>query len=414
MVQRIVIMVSIIMILDIYVWFGTRGTFTNANWSLFYKIFFGTSTVLGYIGLGVMFYVFQNRGIKPSLLQNFLMGFSFTFFIFKLLSGIFLILDDVVRLFEFLFLKAKSLLSSSDEKVSMHERRDFIVKTGVALAAIPFASMLFGITKGKYWYKVKQVALDYSNLPKAFEGLRIVQISDVHSGSFDSREDVARGIRMINELNPDLVLFTGDLVNNKSEEIEPYIDLFKGINAKYGKYSTLGNHDYGDYVKWGSDEEKMANLERLFDHHRSMGFDLLNNENRTLTKDGEQIHILGVENWGKPPFPQKGDLNKALDGVSDEDFKILLSHDPTHWSMEVLDHKTPVELTLSGHTHGMQFGIEIPGWKWSPVKYVYKNWAGLYGDKEQRLYVNRGFGFLGFPGRVGMWPEITCFTLKQA
>ncbi|MGB0837588.1 MAG: metallophosphoesterase [Flavobacteriaceae bacterium] len=412
MTNRILILLGLFLLLDIYVWMGTRGTFSNPTASNIYRWFYGISALLGYIGLFVMFSVFKDRSVPATLFQNILMGFSFSFFVFKLLTGVFLLVDDLIRLGHFAFQWVYELFNSgSKETVSLDSRRNFIVKTGLAVASIPFASMLFGITKGKYWYQVKKVALNYPNLPKAFKGLKIVHISDVHSGSFDSKEDVARGIQLINEQDADLILFTGDLVNNKAEEVEPYIDLFSSLNAKIGKFSSLGNHDYGDYVKWDSPEAKQANMERLYANHEKMGFDLIRNENRVISKDGESIKLVGVENWGRPPFPQHGDLNKALEGVNDEEFKVLLSHDPTHWDLEVLKHKTPVELTLSGHTHGMQFGIEIPGWKWSPVKYIYKNWAGLYEKNNEKLYVNRGFGFLGFPGRVGIWPEITVIEL---
>ncbi|MDA8596166.1 metallophosphoesterase [Flavobacteriaceae bacterium] len=412
MTQRILTLIVIFLVLDLYVWFGTRNSFSNTNWAMAYKIFYISSAVLGYIGLSVLFIVFRDRSISPTFTQNVLMGFSFAFFVFKLVAGIFLIIDDVVRLMQYVYNFAAQLFKSEDKSVPLHERRQFIVKSGLALASIPFASMLFGITKGKYWYTIKNIPLTYKSLPKSFSGFRVVQISDVHAGSFDSKEDVARGIKMINDLNPDVILFTGDLVNNKADEIEPYINLFSSLNAKYGKFSTLGNHDYGDYVKWESDEAKQANMDKLFGLHKKMGFDLLNNENRQIHKDGEFINIIGVENWGRPPFPQHGDLDQALVGVQPEEFNILMSHDPTHWSMKVIENPMPIELTLSGHTHGMQFGVEIPGWKWSPVKYIYKNWAGLYEKDEQKLYVNRGFGFLGFPGRVGMWPEITLIELS--
>ncbi|MGB0776593.1 MAG: metallophosphoesterase [Flavobacteriaceae bacterium] len=412
MTQRILTLIVIFLVLDLYVWFGTRNSFSNTNWAMAYKIFYISSAVLGYIGLAVLFTVFRDRSISPTFAQNVLMGFSFAFFIFKLVAGIFLIIDDVVRLIQYVYNFAAQLFKSEEKTVPLHERRQFIVKSGLALASIPFASMLFGITKGKYWYTIKNIPLTYNSLPKAFSGFKVVQISDVHAGSFDSKEDVARGIKMINDLNPDVILFTGDLVNNKADEIEPYIDLFSSLNAKYGKFSTLGNHDYGDYVKWESDEAKQANMNKLFGLHKKMGFDLLNNENRQIQKDGEFINIIGVENWGRPPFPQHGNLDQALVGVQPEEFNILMSHDPTHWSMKVIENPMPIELTLSGHTHGMQFGVEIPGWKWSPVKYIYKNWAGLYEKDEQKLYVNRGFGFLGFPGRVGMWPEITLIELS--
>jgi hypothetical protein len=273
--------------------------------------------------------------------------------------------------------------------------------------------MLYGITKGKYDFKVKRVRLAFENLPEAFEGFRIVQISDIHSGSFDDREAVLRGIEMTNNEEADLVLFTGDLVNNDSREIIPYLEDFKKLSAPYGVYSVLGNHDYGDYKQWESVEAKQENMELLFDLQDKMGFKLLNNAHAIIKKGGDSIGIYGVENWGNPPFPQRGDLDKALSGSEDCGFKILLSHDPTHWDKKVIYHPIHIDLTLSGHTHGMQFGVEIPGFKWSPIKYIYPQWAGLYKKNRRYLYVNRGFGYLGFPGRVGIWPEITTFELTS-
>ena len=239
-------------------------------------------------------------------------------------------------------------------------------------------------------------------------------MSDIHSGSFDNYEAVKRGVDLANEQKSDLLLFTGDLVNNEAKEIEPWIELFATLDAPYGKYSIFGNHDYGDYIEWPSFEEKHKNLETLAAHHKTIGFNLLRNQHVVLEKDGEKFFLAGVENWGKPPFPQHGDINKALQGIENKDFTVLMSHDPSHWKAQVVEHSNKVHLTLSGHTHGMQFGIEIPGFKWSPVKFKYPEWAGSYEQNGKKLYVNRGFGFLGFPGRVGIWPEITVITLKKA
>ncbi len=324
----------------------------------------------------------------------------------------FLAVDDVVRILNFgfqIFSKWLGYTPAAD----FDERRKFIVKVGLGLASIPFASMLYGITKGKYNYKIKNVTLKFPNLPKAFEGFRLVQISDIHSGSFDSIEDVKRGVEMINKENADVVFFTGDLVNNDAREIEPYIDTFKSLKSEYGTFSILGNHDYGDYKKWGSSAEKKENFELLEANQKKMNFKLLKNEHVSLKRGGDEIKVLGVENWGKPPFVKHGDLDKALEGVDSDAFKILLSHDPSHWDAKVLSNKTKIDLTLSGHTHGMQFGVDIPGFKWSPVKYKYPRWSGLYEEAKQYLYVNKGFGFLGFPGRVGMWPEITVIELTS-
>jgi len=293
------------------------------------------------------------------------------------------------------------------------ERRKIISQIAVGLAAIPFASLLYGMYRGKYNYKVLNYVLEYDDLPEAFDGFKIAQISDIHSGSFDNPEKVQYGVDLINQQQADVVFFTGDLVNNRAEEVFPWIETFKKINSKFGVYSILGNHDYGDYTRWESEAEKKKNMEALFDAQKQMGWDLLLNESRFIEKDGQRLALVGVENWGSG-FKQAGDLEKALENVAPQDFKILLSHDPSHWEAQVLPHPFDIHLTLSGHTHGMQFGIEIPGWiKWSPVKWRYKQWAGIYEQAKQRLNVNRGFGYLAYPGRVGIWPEVTVITLTK-
>lgn len=293
-------------------------------------------------------------------------------------------------------------------------RRDFIGKFGLVIAAIPFAGIIHGILKGKYNFKVFKKTIYYSDLPKEFDGLKILQISDLHSGSFDDEAAIQGAIDLINQQEADLFLFTGDIVNTKATEFEPWISMFNGIKEfSLGKYSVLGNHDYGEYVKWNSAAEKQANFEAIQALHDKVGFQLLNNQNVTLSRVSEKIKLIGVENWGRN-FKQAGDLSKACEGVFDDDFKILMSHDPSHWDEEVQHHPSHFHLTLSGHTHGLQFGVEIPGYfKWSPVQYVYKQWAGLYHNMDRYLYVNRGFGFHAFPGRVGIWPEITVLELKR-
>jgi predicted MPP superfamily phosphohydrolase len=291
-------------------------------------------------------------------------------------------------------------------------RSPIISEVGIFLAAIPFVAFIYGIVKGKYRYKVHKHTLHFDDLPEEFDGFTITQISDVHAGSFNDPAAVQRGIDLVNKQKSDLFVFTGDLVNNEATEIEPWINHFKQIEATEGKYSILGNHDYGDYVPWNSLEEKRMNLETLKSHHETIGFQLLLDEHVTIRRNGHSIKLVGIENWGVG-FGKRGDLNKALSGVSDDEFKILLSHDPSHWTEEVKHHQSNIHLTLSGHTHGMQFGIEKFGIKWSPVKLRYKHWAGLLQENSRYLYVNRGFGFLGFSGRVGIWPEITVLELKK-
>lgn len=303
---------------------------------------------------------------------------------------------------------------STNEKFHLVERRKFISQAALALGAIPFGSLLYGMYEGRYNYKVLNYTLEYESLPESFDGFQITQISDLHCGSFDNFDKVAYGMNLINKQKSDLLLFTGDMVNNKSSEAIPWIDLLSEIEAPYGKFSVLGNHDYGDYNKWEDETAKQKNLEEMYQIHKDMGFNLLLNKSQYIEKNGAKIALVGVENWGKGRFKKAGDLEKSIAQIQPEDFKILLSHDPSHWEAEVLPHPQPFHLTLSGHTHGLQFGIEIPGWiKWSPIQWRYKQWAGIYEEKEQKINVNRGFGYLAYPGRVGIWPEITVITLKK-
>jgi predicted MPP superfamily phosphohydrolase len=285
-------------------------------------------------------------------------------------------------------------------------------KFAIFLGALPFVTMSYGIIRNRHRYNVIRETITLKNLPKALDGLRIVQFSDVHSGSFTDTEPVKKAIELINAQNPDLVFFTGDLVNTKADEMDDYLTVFDKIKAKIGIFSVTGNHDYGDYGRWDSSEEKIANFERLKGHHKTLGWDLLMNENRILEINGEKLAIIGVENYsGKPQFSKYGKLDKAYEGTQNVPVKLLLSHDPTHWEAQILNYKD-IDITFSGHTHGTQFGIEIPGLRWSPAQYIYKQWAGLYQEGQQYLYVNRGLGYLGYPGRVGILPEITVIELK--
>jgi predicted MPP superfamily phosphohydrolase len=287
----------------------------------------------------------------------------------------------------------------------------FIV--GIFSGFLPFFAIIYGIFRSLYRFKIHHVSIKSEKLPENYKGLRVVQISDIHLGSFNYRYHILdRAINMINDLKPDLIFFTGDLVNNCSWELENWDSVLNQLTAKIGKFAVLGNHDYGDYKKWDSEDLKKANFEEIKHFYKKINFNLLLNEAEIIDKDGEKIAIVGVENWGNPPFKQYGDLNRALKNVTDISFKILLSHDPSHWSREVTG-KTDITLTLSGHTHGMQAGINLKNKKWSPIKYKYKHWAGLYENNDQYLYVNRGLGWLGFPGRLGMRPEITLIELEK-
>ena len=327
----------------------------------------------------------------------------------QLLMICLLFLEDLSR-------GASSLLHffTSDQKIHFPQRRKLVSQMAIALGAIPFSSLLYGMYKGRYNYRVLNYTLEYENLPDGFDGFQITQISDLHCGSFDNTKKVAYGLDLIDKQKSDLVLFTGDMVNNKANEARPWVEFIAKIKAPYGKFSVLGNHDYGDYSDWENEAHKKQNMEEMYQIHQDMGFDLLLNESRYIEKNGDRIALVGVENWGAGRFKKAGDLEKSISKIEPNDFKILLSHDPSHWEAEVIPHAYPFHLTLSGHTHGFQFGIEIPGWiKWSPIQWRYKQWAGIYENKEKKLNVNRGFGYLAYPGRVGIWPEITVITLKK-
>jgi len=339
-------------------------------------------------------------------------GIFVSFLLLAVVLGFFLLIEDVIRLLGFGYQKMAGLGDSSPTQFA--SRRRFISAIGLGLAALPFGALLYGMYRGKYNYQVLKYELEFDDLPDAFDGYQITQISDVHSGSFDDEKKVAYGIDLVNQQNSDLLLFTGDLVNDKTSEMEPWKEIFSRLEAKDGKFSVLGNHDYGDYTQWESEAAKAQNLEDLKTMQKEMGFDLLLDTHRFIEKDGHRIALVGVENWGRGRFKKAGDLERAKQGVSKEDFKILMSHDPSHWEDVVIQDDYHFHLTLSGHTHGMQFGVEIPGWiKWSPVKWRYKYWAGVYKELGQYINVNRGFGFIGYPGRFGIWPEITVITLKK-
>jgi len=292
--------------------------------------------------------------------------------------------------------------------------RKWFLSFGAVLGSLLFLGFGMGMLRGRTNVKVFREEVKIANLPQAFNGLKIVQLSDLHlAGFYNQPNHVRQVVEMVNSLEPELILFTGDMVHNFSEELDPFTEILNGLDAPLGKFAVLGNHDYGHYFQWDSERDEGANLDRVKDQIRVAGFDLLLNEHRTIAINGSSMEIIGVENWGKPPFPQKGDLAKALEGTSMDHVKVLMSHDPSHWEAQVKD-KTPVALTLSGHTHGMQFGFEIGRFRWSPSRWTYRHWAGLYGENGQYLYVNRGLGFTGFPGRVGIRPEITLLTLTGA
>ena len=407
------IIAGISLLLDWYVFSGLK-TFTN-DWKLIrlrqiviwgYLIVSVGITVVFIAGLGSFTHA---RGMTP--FHEYVLSFFITLLVTKIFFVIVLSLGDLGRFIYGLVHAATNSGKKSTEPF-FPSRRKFISELAIVVAAFPFTSFIYAMVKGKYDYKVHRQTIYYDDLPDAFDGFTITQISDIHSGSFDNTEAVQRGIDLANAQKSDLFVFTGDLVNNAAWEIEPYIDHFKQLKAPYGQFSILGNHDYGDYIQWDSEAEKAANLDKLKQHHKELGYHLLLDENVVLEKDGQKISLIGVQNWGKG-FIQIGDLDKALTGVDKDVFKILLSHDPTHWEEKVRFNPTQIHLTLAGHTHGAQFGVEVASIRWSPVQYRYLDWAGLANEKNRYLYVNRGFGFLAFSGRLGIWPEVTVITLKK-
>jgi len=353
----------------------------------------------------------------PSNLIKFAVNIFVGIFIGKLLVTIIMFLGDIILIFKsifnYLLPDKKSTLGNSSAGKQQITRSEFISKTALICGGALASGLAYGMTN-RYDYKVRRVQLPLQGLPGNYKGLRIAQISDIHSGSFDNSKAVSEGVEAIMQENPDLILFTGDLVNFRANEIVPYLNIFNRLQAPLGVYSILGNHDYGDYVSWPSESAKMNDLKELQGYHKAMGWQLLMNEHMIMQQNGRQIALIGVENWSaRARFPQYGDLKKAMSGLENMDLplKILMSHDPSHWDAEVRRDYPDIALTLSGHTHGMQFGIDIPGFKWSPVQYLYKQWAGLYQEKNQYLYVNRGFGFIGYQGRLGVLPEITVIDL---
>jgi len=370
-------------------------------------------TVIALLILGNFIYQFtvgDDTGRVLNRPKSYAFGFLIAILTFNLITMFFLFSEDLYRL----LIGGYQKIFGNAREFTLPDRRRFLSLIALGIASLPFGALLYGMYRGKYRFRVLNYDLEFKDLPSEFHNYTITQISDIHSGSFDNREKIEYGVSLINEQQSDVILFTGDMVNNKTSEMIPWADLFGTLEAADGKYSVLGNHDYGDYIPWDTEEAKAQNLEELKDLQRKMGFDLLLNENRYLKKGDGRIALIGVENWGRGGFKKAGDLKKATDGIAPEDFKILLSHDPSHWEDQVIHDKWHYHLTLSGHTHGMQFGIEIPGWiKWSPVKWRYKYWAGIYEELGQFINVNRGFGFLGYPGRVGIWPEITVIRLRK-
>lgn len=412
MLTRFFILLFILLLVDLYVFQGVRFLVAQRAPST------QRITVLIYWAIALFGYGVMLTGqwidwhTWPRVFRTYAFAIVVIFYLSKIIFSLFLATDDILRVFRW---GASKLFSSGDVTVAGGiSRYQFLVRLGFVVGSIPLLSMLYGMTGGAYRYQVKRVRLKLPNLPPGFEGLRAVQISDIHTGSFLDRKPLERAVELIQNESPDIIFFTGDLVNDRHEEAVEHRDALSRLKAPLGVHSILGNHDYGDYFRWKTQAEKADNLEKLKRLHADFGWNLLLNEHTFIERNGDRIGLLGVENWSaRANFSRYGDLGKALNGFTPAPVNILLSHDPSHWKAEVVNHLF-IDLTLSGHTHGFQFGVEIPGFRWSPVQYVYKEWADLYDAGRQHLYVNRGLGFLGYPGRVGILPEITVFEFSRA
>ena len=398
------------------------------NWILFFIFIFfidfysyksikniNNSKILKYsyfiTSLFVVFYFFLEYKIQPNGYSKSLsLGLLIAFYSPKFILVLFNLTEDVFRF----LIAVYNRLRKRNMVIKLPSRRKFISKLGIGLASIPFVSLNLGMVWGKNNIKVLNYTLFFDNLPSSFDGFKLTQISDLHAGNLDNLDDLERTVKLINSQNSDVIFFTGDLVNNEADELIPWITTLSKLSAKDGVYSILGNHDYGDYRSWPTELEKKKNFAKLKKYQKKIGFDLILNDSRFIYKGGQKLAIVGVENWSNA-FRKYGDLSLATKKIKSSDFKILLSHDPTHWQEKILQGEDDYPLTLSGHTHGGQFGIEIPGYlKWSPVKWRYKYWAGIYKEKNKYLNVNRGLGTTAVPGRVGIWPEISVITLKSS
>lgn len=415
MLFRFALITSIVVLADIYFFNATKSLLSNWSGYYWYKwIYISVSViVLGYFTYG--WFAYMNGVEVARSTRMILQGIVFCLFIPKVLAIVVFLFDDIIRLFRLVFQFFQPQLEGASGGIS---RLKFLQLTGLGVFGFFLSAFFYGIVKGAYSYSVKQVKLPIKNLPQDFVGLKIVQISDLHVGSFFSTAPLEEAVEIINKQEADFVFFTGDLVNEIAEEATDFVPVLKKIESKQGKFSILGNHDYGDYFYRTDDPEyhqkKAHNKDLMKQYHKEAGFRLLLDENVQYELNGKVLSIIGIENWGaKARFPKYGDLKRAYSGTEASALKLLLSHDPSHWEAQVRKDFKDIDVTFSGHTHGMQFGVEIPGFKWSPVKYIYPQWAGLYKQENQSLYVNRGLGFIGYPGRVGISPEITVFELES-
>lgn len=400
------------LVVDYYVFQAVLNVSKNLSsfWKLVVRISFWLPTLLSIIAIA--WWTFGDPYKYGAGLRNWVVTAIVGIYFSKIFAVIVLFIDDMQRGIRWVIQK----FSKQDSKLPGESitRSEFLSKAALIAAAVPFGVMTYGIISGAHDYRVKRVAVKLPNLPKSFDGIKIGHLSDIHSGSFFNKTAVKGGVEMIMKEKPDAIFFTGDLVNNESNEVRDYIDIFNKLKAPLGVYSVTGNHDYGDYKQWVSVEAKRKNFDGLITAHKELGFDILMNDNRSIEINGDKISVIGIENWGAGRFSKYGKLNEAHKGTEEAAVKLLLSHDPSHWDAEVRKEYTDIDMMFSGHTHGFQFGVEIGGFKWSPSQYVYKQWAGLYTEGYQHLYVNRGFGYIGYPGRIGMPPELTIVELKCA
>ncbi len=412
--MRLIFVTTLVFFLLVEIYFFQSLRVIAADWSVLTRraVYILYWSVTGIVLVFVSLYYIAPESFSNQARQ-WIFTSLFMLFIPKLLGAVFLLIDDGRRLVAWIASKLYSGEGHVDAQPEAISRSEFLSKASLVTAAVPFAVINFGIISGAHDYRIRRKTLYLKTLPKAFDGIRLAQISDIHTGSFFNKTAVKGGVEMIMNEKPDLIFFTGDLVNEETKEVKNYIDVFDKLDAPLGVFSSTGNHDYGDYKDWKSPEAKAKNFEDLIQAHKELGWQLLRNENKVITVDGEKIVIAGVENWGAGRFSKYGDFSKAMDGTTSENAVILMSHDPSSWDAMIRKEYPQVDLTLSGHTHGFQFGIEIGGFRWSPSQYIYKQWAGHYQENDQHIYVNRGFGYIGFPGRVGMPPEITILELKR-
>jgi len=402
----------IIFAIDYYVWqaFRTATQQSSAQIQLITRYVYWGFTSL--IIAGIWAYNFMPLHFWKNEIRITFMALVMISVITKLFIILFLLIEDITRIIRWSFQNVKMRIRPDEYAPGNISRNEFLSKAAIAVGAVPAATFAFGIISGAHDYRVEKISLKIPNLPKAFKGMRIAQVSDIHTGSFFNKTAVKGGVEMMMREKADVIFFTGDLVNNEAKEVKDYFEIFSKLKAPLGVFSTLGNHDYGDYVRWNSLAAKKQNLKDLMKAHELMGYDLLMDEHRFIEESGEKLAIIGVQNIGVGRFPWYGNLGKAYAGTEEASTKLLLSHDPTHWNAEVTKKFKDIDVAFAGHTHGSQFGVKIGNYKWSPAQYVYKQWAGLYQEGEQQIYVNRGYGYLGYPGRVGMPPEITVFTLS--